>query len=496
MSVFGDPTAGAGLVAQSDPFGLEQFNSSIAGAGFAEAPPIDPEITLDELAGNSFYADNAGLLGQLRSVPNAGNINFSDSLVDLDKFGINYDIPLDIGFSSRSLFGGEGILGMISTDGQPANQWGNIRLNGNDIQKLINGNWVTVDRWGENDRDATDIMGWVDPRRELIMSDAPGWNDPLSNYLQSLGEENMADMFGKLSYRARVGDSSSAGFTPETFWIQRMPYEDANRIFGVQQADYDNLQNWAREYFSSGAQSARHDAMFGDSFSNFLSDIAPIAAIAGMAFGLPALFEGLGGLGAATAADTAAGMLASQAASDLAMGFSLADVGLGLEGIGGLSGLGASGLSSLGLGAGALAEMGMSVPEALALSDYATFGTPGLEALGQSLGYGASEWAPMSWQSGMIDTLSSAGVPYNSAASLVDSPLGAWNRDPFLSSIVKTTKGVQALNRLGAPKPGDLLMAKLLEDARARGSQDNYDVQAHGRAPSWLGRNNFSYGVV
>lgn len=498
MSTFGTQSDFSGAFGQQTG-ALSNFSGAVTGAGFADGAQAGPDLEVgwDEISKNPIYE---GI--NLEWLPNYADANYSDAIVDLRKFSVNQGIPMDIRPGSARFEGGTDGFGASGFIDDSIQNFGNVQLNGSDIQKLVDGQWQTVDRWGENDRDALDIMGWIDPRLNLVMSDAPGWNDPLSNWLQSQGEENAADLLGKLSYRARVGDSSSAGFTPETFWPQRMSYDDAHKVFGISEGDYGNLQAWARDYFSSGAQSARHDAMFGDSFSNFLGDIMPVLGIAGLAFGLPSLLSGLGGGAAAAAGTTAAEMLGAQAAADLAMGFSLSDVALGLEGIGGLSGLGGAGLTAMG-GLGALTGYGGL--ESLGLSE---LGAAGLgEGLGLS-GLGApvvdasitavdpAGWVEGSW---LEDLQAGIGAPYNTVSEDWQSA----KLDPRMRLAQSGKSLYDNAGKLMADPYGDL-RARMQEEAMLQTEERNAQLEAQDaalaslrkRAPKWAGVNNFIGGRI
>lgn len=234
-------------------------------------------IDQGRLSWDQISSDNAYQGMNLDWLPNYQNNNYSDRVVDLNKFGINYNIPMLYPGSARFEGGSDG-MGSPTWFDDSIQTYGNIRLNGSDIQKLTDGNWNTVDQWGQYDRDASDIMGWLDPRQSLIMSDASGWNDPLSNWLQSKGDNFVADTLGRLSFGARRGDSSSAGYSPQTWWPQNMTQEEAQSVFGMSPDQYGNIKSWANDYFSSGAQSARHDAMFGSDsfFGDLLSFAGPV----------------------------------------------------------------------------------------------------------------------------------------------------------------------------------------------------------------------------
>lgn len=367
---FDKAITGAGFAAPSststDPFGLSSLESAFgAGAGFAEpmSPPSD--ISWDTLKSNPYYSGLSTL-----NVPNLDQINFSDAFVDFDKFGINYNTPFVYPEQlstppANAIFSQEGgylVPTQVSnpeygsyTDYVPWNPvaqnqtFGDVQLlPSGEIQKLRDGSWQTVDQWGQYDRDPSDIMGWIDPRHKLIFEDAPGWNDPLSNWLQSKGENYAADTLGRLSFGARRGDSSSAGYSPETWWLQNMSPEEAASVMGVSPEDYANVKNWANDYFSAGAQSARHDAMFG---GGFLDDILGIAGTA-LSF-IPGLQP----------------------------------IGIGLSALNAINSGSPLGLLSAGLGLANLGSVGN-----MALSDFADFGWDGLSALSDSLNYAAPSW--------------------------------------------------------------------------------------------------------
>jgi len=368
MSGFDTAITGAGFAspedAGGDPFGLSSLGGAFgAGAGFADplSPPSD--ISWELLSKNPYYSGMSGLSW----LPNLDQVNFSDAFVDLDKFGVNYNTPLlypgQVQLPPNAVMSLDMSNGGYNVPVTKTDEWGNQYtayepvdmtprpqvfgdvqlLPSGEIQKLQDGQWGTVDQWGQYDRDPSDIMGWIDPRHKLIFEDAPGWNDPLSNWLQEQGEGAAADLLGRLSFGARRGDSSSAGYSPETWWVQNMSPEDAQKVFGMKPEDYTDVKNWANDYFSAGAQSARHDAMFGGSF---FDDILGIAAP------ILSFIPGMQPLGVALSA-----LNAVQSGSPLA----LLSAGLGLSNLGSIGNM--------------------------ALSDFADFGWDGLSSLSDSLSY-------------------------------------------------------------------------------------------------------------
>jgi hypothetical protein len=507
MSTFGTQSDFSNAFGQQSG-AVSDFSNAVTGAGFADQSSVGPdlEVSWDDIRKNQAYEglDPAWL-------PNYDTANFSDAVIDWRKFDVNRTMPMDydqlitLGVYGPQAEATDEFGNPVAFDESAYDEFGNpvafdesaykpnIRVVGiNDIQKLIDGQWQHVDTYGSNDSDPTDIMGWMDPRVDLIMNNAPGWNDPLSNWLQKQGEHYTADAIGKLNYRARSGDSSYMYFTPEAYWPHVLG-ADAASVLGADPDQVAALQQQWNEAMSPGAQSARHDAMFGDSFSNFLGDLMPILGIAGLAFGLPSLFAG-----EALAGTTAAEMLGAQAASDLAMGFSLGDVALGLEGIGGLSGLGGAGLATLGgldalTGYAGLESLGMSELGAAGLGDLA-FGVPVADAT-------LTVVDPALWQEGSLweDITTGLQAPYNAA-------LEAWQAaklDPRVKLARILKSGYDNINKLMADPYGDMRMrmeaemAALAEERAAQlEEQDAALSKLKRRAPKWIGANNFIGGRI
>lgn len=502
MSIFGNNQLDLGASFGDQTGGLD---TAIRGAGFADMPAPDLNVTWDEIKNAEAYK-SLGPFG----IPNLGSANFSDSVIDWAKFGVNNDIPMIYPGQSPTPvlneFGGE----TFGADGQqlfnyPATQWGNIRLDGSAIQRLVDGNWNTVDQWGHYDRDPTDIMGWADPRLNLIMSDATGWNDPLSNWLQSQGEHFAADTLGNLNYRARNGDSSHMFFDPQSYYVSRLG-ADAARVLGADPGAIASIQQQWNEGMSPGAQSARHDAMFG---GGFFDDIMPMLAIAGLAFGLPALFSAPAAAGAGAA--TAGGLGASTAAAGLGTGTAMAGLGTGTSAIGmglGLEGLGSLALTDIGLGAGlglgfgemaGLGSAGLfSAAEAATLFPGAFEGLSGLE-LGFAPVADASLVSvnPEGWMPGSIweDAMSYMGSANNIAKDAMNNPWAKKAREAY----GMYNKAEQALSD---PR-GDLRASvqqdfdQKLQDQRDQLQEQYSALESLGRrAPRWAGRNNFARGRI
>jgi hypothetical protein len=256
----------------------------------------DLNVSWDELTKSPDYQKYASLYGD---VPYQTG-NYSDALIDWGKFGVNRNIPMG-GITAENWTspdipqwtggamttpGGWGEWGPIDSPtpeyaaylqqiASAPKKYGDISLSGNSL--LYKGSPFTG--LYQYDRDPTEAMGAIDPRVQLVMNDAKGWNDPLSNWIQSRGITEANNLFGNLNYRARNGDSSSAGFDPQAYYVSRLGPDAAKVLHADPEAIAASQAGW-NSYMSPGAQSDRADAMFGG--GGFLGDLGPISSIAAM----------------------------------------------------------------------------------------------------------------------------------------------------------------------------------------------------------------------
>lgn len=188
--------------------------------------------------------------------------NYSDRALDWRKFARN--------------------PGIVSPDIMPGT-YGNARVNsGGGLESFYNDKWNPAGQLFAADRDYSDIAGVVDPRLKLIMSDAPGWNDPLSDWMQKQGAQRAAVLIGTQNHRGGRSDSSTMMFQdPASYYLSQIGPAAATDIFGSANADAINntINSWTSQ-MTPGAQSARDDAMYGG--GGFLGDFGPLSAIAAM----------------------------------------------------------------------------------------------------------------------------------------------------------------------------------------------------------------------
>lgn len=248
--------------------------NSITGAGDITSSQLssqgpDMNVSWDELLASPDYAKYGELYNAL---PNQAG-NYSDALIDWSKFGINRNV----GFSdpappSQDEYGNW--TGGLPTStplsfGRISSTPSSINLDGNAIAQR-----------GAYDRDPTEYMGAYDPRLQLIMQDAKGWNDPVSNWIQDQGWNRAMTLIGNPNYRGRNNDSSTMMFQdPATYYMQYMGDDAAKILHADPEAVRANQESW-RSNMTPGAQSSRDDAMFGG--GGFLGDLAPLSSIAAM----------------------------------------------------------------------------------------------------------------------------------------------------------------------------------------------------------------------
>lgn len=460
---FGAGGAGNAFGAMSSALG----GGALAGAGDASSTQSmqqgpDLNVSWDELIKSPDYAKWGELYNAL---PNQAG-NYSDALVDWSKFGINRNVAFsDPAPPSMDEFGNW--VGGTPTStplsfGRISSTPGSINLDGSPIAQR-----------GAYDRDPTEYMGAYDPRLQLIMQDAKGWNDPVSNWIQDQGWNRAMTLIGNPNYRGRNNDSSTMMFQdPATYYTQYMGDDAAKILHADPEAVRANQESW-RSNMTPGAQSSRDDAMFGG--GGFLGDLGPLSSIAAM---IPGPWQPFA--------------MALNAMNSLDQGNILGAVMSGAGAIGGFGGMDFGGAGGVDPWLGSASDWSGS-----AMGDYLGGGA-GLGGLSQYGGaYPMDMGIPDSGYSPMISdfpTDASGQLQFDDAIGQgegLNSPDTPWNQadraynqamaeNPTLEQAVKYGKiGKTAYGKLKAKSDKEDEVAKYLQDM-----QDNSNDRQEKRSES------------
>lgn len=451
----------------SNPFGnfsgalgsLGGFGNALSGAGegalggagdlssrqiAAQGP--DMNVTWDELIASPDYEKYGELYNSLPYQTG----NYSDALIDWGKFGINRNVAFSEPSESNE-------YGSWTT---PAPTFGRISATPSTIN--LDGNAIA--QRGAYDRDPTEYMGAYDPRLQLIMQDAKGWNDPLSNWIQDQGWNRAMTLIGNPNYRGRNNDSSSMMFQdPATYYATYLG-DDAAKVLNADPAAIKAAQdNWATN-MTPGAQSARDDAMFGG--GGFLGDLGPLASFAAMVPGPWQPFA-----------------MALNAANSLEQGNILGAVLSGAGAVGGFGGLDVGGADFFGEGtAGAFADWGGAGLDVGGLTqlgnEYTSLAADGLG------GYAPTDFATGLPEEQFFDDAMQQGTGLNDP----DMPWNSLNREynqlmaenPLLEQGMRyVPKGYKALTSKGAKE--DAVRRYLTgEQEKAASKQEERSARSRG----------------